>query len=54
MTENKPDTGERLDAVLAELKAAGETVEDYDHDDPMFAEQGEEGDMTAGDEGELP
>lgn len=40
--------------VMEQLAAQGEDVAEYDHDDPRFADQGAEGDMSEGDEGELP
>lgn len=48
------DREERIAAVKEELEAQGESVEEFDHDDPRFEDQGEEGDMSEGDEGELP
>lgn len=53
MTDNE-DKNDQLQMVLDQLKEEGENVEEFDHDDPRLEDQGEEGDMTEGDEGELP
>lgn len=44
----------RLDEVLKQLEADGESVEEFDHDDPRLEGAEPEGDMSAGEEGELP
>lgn len=53
MTDNE-DKNEQLQQVLDQMKEEGESVEEFDHDDERFEDQGPEGDMSEGDEGELP
>lgn len=45
----------RLDEVLKHLQDEGEDVDEYSLDDERLADgMGDEGDMSQGDEGELP